>query len=1268
MSSKPVPRQPVEVLQSGDLVDDRELAAFDSDRLDHERIVDQLVDLVTTVEMPTNIALYGPWGSGKTGIANLLKKRLNEPAHAKAKVKFARFDAFKYADIPLRRNFIVAVARELKVNKKDYKEDLYAAKSSSDITVPDENLLTIAGWFLGLAAALLSVLVAFIALVSLIQPGSWSDDFAKNVSGALPGGLIAPALLAAVFTLVGKSLTVDRSVSRPDSVEQFEDLFKALVDDSGAERLVIFVDELDRCTAKEVVDTLDAVRTFLGVPKCVFVVAADQQVLEQALSEEARQETPTDSANPYYSTGSAYLDKVFQYQMSLPPLLPQSVTEFAIKAVKDNGGLWAEIAPVDYVVSILIPSHVTSPRRVKHLLNTYALTYRLAQAKYNAGRLQEDPHESAQAIARLVCLRVEFPNFARDLTLDARLPEYVLVLREDPDADLGERVSDQVRAKALAYATGSASPARLLTHAEPDETEPTENDDEPTQDSHDADGADDGEDQQSPAPRLEQGRQLLTYLSKTRNIEGPSRDLIYLHSLGSIYGLDSDVAQDLITALQDGQSRDVHRQYKDATAEDQPKILDLISGQIGGTYGIERLNAAHVLLNLVQSEPDLDVNRIADTTGELLSAMHRNNEPVFNDNNVAGGWLLATASTGGGATNLQRTLITLLAAKDWDATFLFERPTQALAVSASAAQKVLSRTLVSDDAQTAVDQLLVLDPAVQKRVLQLIEASAGNRLAAAFKANQEADAAAEAQQEAVAAGTAEAGSTPSTGQPTIDTAKVLAALKSLIEGLANVQPDLAWIGMHILLVGDHLEARNTVNALVSNLPPTSDPAIASSLLTNVQNRALSAWRQWLHAIPANVITDTHNDTLISAADTCVRQATKEQDERPSVDAVTAAVDELTRLTENQTDLTLDVTTKMVEAIQPAVTTDAEAQDRTDLDQHIRPLIAAGFADIEQIATIEIATVRTTLQAALPAQPETGPLVNWVLTGAPRTTSAFTQPDDTRTADLIQFAAEVRNCAWIPEPTRLQGATSVLAAIAPAGHTQAVQNAVTIDELETFIGQYGQPASATATTWISLVQPDRATTQRVINALRDTAALDGDAARAIADNAATWPDDEQLALATQYLQSPSQDMPEPDLLTAIRLQELDNDQVANLLVTRFAASGSNPAKDTVIGLWKAAALPADLASRFYTDIVIPWLQANVGDQSNAEAVRRALHAMAEVNLPIPDDLRSEFADAVIDATDGDRDLTAKAVPVLEHHGYSADRVGILHKRLEVKDED
>jgi hypothetical protein len=86
-----------------ELVDDRALESVDADRLRHGDLATELTDVISSVKAPASIALWGPWGSGKSGLAYLLETDLGKRL---PKARFVRSDAFKFAETPLRRHFI----------------------------------------------------------------------------------------------------------------------------------------------------------------------------------------------------------------------------------------------------------------------------------------------------------------------------------------------------------------------------------------------------------------------------------------------------------------------------------------------------------------------------------------------------------------------------------------------------------------------------------------------------------------------------------------------------------------------------------------------------------------------------------------------------------------------------------------------------------------------------------------------------------------------------------------------------------------------------------------------------------------------------------------------------------------------------------------------------------------------------------------------------------------------------------------------------------
>ena len=95
-----------------ELIPDHALPADGEDLFDHDDYVDRLVDVIQHASIQhtsANVALFGSWGSGKSGVANRLRARLKEQKH----LHYSDFDAFKFARTPLLRNFLTRLANEL---------------------------------------------------------------------------------------------------------------------------------------------------------------------------------------------------------------------------------------------------------------------------------------------------------------------------------------------------------------------------------------------------------------------------------------------------------------------------------------------------------------------------------------------------------------------------------------------------------------------------------------------------------------------------------------------------------------------------------------------------------------------------------------------------------------------------------------------------------------------------------------------------------------------------------------------------------------------------------------------------------------------------------------------------------------------------------------------------------------------------------------------------------------------------------------------------
>ncbi|MEU8807297.1 P-loop NTPase fold protein [Streptomyces violaceoruber] len=810
-------------LELDDLVQDREVDDTKSDRLAHSHIADQLYDVVLSVPTPTNVAVWGPWGSGKSGVANLLKGLLDRPQS----VRFVRFDAFKYAENPLRRNFITAVAVALGIADTKFHDELYGGRVAAKLQFERPDVQRLVRMFALTFGVVVAFFVMAMALFAWLHGGAFRPTFANMTAGALKAGLAPAVLLTSVMALVSRTLTREHKTEAANSDEQFERLFAELVARSRLDRLVVFVDELDRCKPSDVVATLDALRTFLGVDGCVFVVAADQQVLEEALTRALEQATPADAVNPYYSSGSGYLDKVFQYQISLPPLLVPKVTSFAAGLVRERGGVWATV-DVNLVVSILVPSHVRSPRRVKPLLNTFVLTYRLAQRRYADGLLETEPTTRVEEIAKLVCLRVEFPLFARDLILDHRLCAYVLALDEDPEADLGFHVRPQVEAAAHRYANLDAAVDQHLSSPERIE-------------------GDDDSEEETGAVRRHHGQQLVAYLKRTRKVPGPGRDLIFMETSGSIFGLPATLAETLEEQAQNAELDAVLSSLGGFPPEERRAALALLTQQARDAIGLEAENVAHSVL-AVCGDTAIPLDGTADTAVEVLTPILTHSPHEVPDEVLTGCWRLALASARPAALEMRAIVLqhSSVSRNASTAAMVVRDVEAALAAGPERVQQLVASQLLLGEEEDMADMLAELPAAQAAILMKQVSARTAEELNALIEEHEG------WAKDQVPQGMAATEPLPEPQSP----AAALRRLENLLEHWCEESSEAAHAVVGVLLALDSSLGRDVVSRKTALIPAVGEANLVQAVLTSARQCPAKTWPQWLGLLdPQSAIND-----------------------------------------------------------------------------------------------------------------------------------------------------------------------------------------------------------------------------------------------------------------------------------------------------------------------------------------------------------------------------------------------------------------------------
>ncbi|WP_164545301.1 P-loop NTPase fold protein [Antribacter gilvus] len=181
--------------------------------------------------------------------------------------------------------------------------------------------------------------------------------------------------------------------------------------DGRVERIVLHVDDLDRCPPERVVDVLQALTLLLSTSLFVVVVAADPRTLRLSLERDAATATHLEGRT---AGALDHLDAFFQVPYALPRLVPPVSGRYLLQTAADQGLLPHDVAldpgdddapagrPPSATLSAqeaellaLVCEAVTTPRAAKKLLTLYQLV------RYAAGA-DGDLQPAALLLALLV--------------------------------------------------------------------------------------------------------------------------------------------------------------------------------------------------------------------------------------------------------------------------------------------------------------------------------------------------------------------------------------------------------------------------------------------------------------------------------------------------------------------------------------------------------------------------------------------------------------------------------------------------------------------------------------------------------------------------------------------------------------------------------------------------------------------------------------------------------------------------------------------------
>jgi len=352
---------------------------------------------------PIAVGLSGAWGSGKTSVLELVVSEIDaRSASADGKVLVVPTQPWRYDPaVGPKESLIAEVLGALSL---EFQATDPAAKTAVD------------------------------TLKKLARKVNWTKAVKMAARTAIT--LQLPQI-DDVFGLVSDD---PESLDGEKGLAEFREQFQELLADpalSHVSRVVVLVDDLDRCLPDTVVETLEAIRLFLSAKGMSFVIAADEERVAEAIQQKFH---TADGGQDEESPAKLYLHKIVQTTIPVPALsrfdteaylflllaktgmddaeytdLILMCNELRLTAPSLDSLAVPDVSPlVDHLITasrltpILYEKFQGNPRRIKRFLND--LNVRQSIARRRGFTLAPD------AVAKLMVLeRILIEDFAQVL-------------------------------------------------------------------------------------------------------------------------------------------------------------------------------------------------------------------------------------------------------------------------------------------------------------------------------------------------------------------------------------------------------------------------------------------------------------------------------------------------------------------------------------------------------------------------------------------------------------------------------------------------------------------------------------------------------------------------------------------------------------------------------------------------------------------------------------------------------------------------------------
>lgn len=325
-----------------------------------DQYVSSLTSIIMGSEPHFSIGIFGGWGTGKTTLMQMMYEKLKGEDY-KDNVVSVWFNAWLYE-----REQHLAIVPLLSTINKELSE------------CPDSDLENFKG--------------------KISKALSYFKKYTKVV--------INPVLLS--------SFPMSIEFSQKDEIKDEEDTLyyhklkqvEVALDEINKKkdlRIVIFIDDLDRCAPHKILEVLESIKIFLGIKGFIYVLGLSRQIIEKCIEEKYKD---------LGISGSDYIKKIIQIPFNIPEWREDELMDY-IDSITEK----LEKTYIDLFIGkkgMLINSLEKNPREIKRFINSYIITEEV---------FKEDKLDK-EILLLLQIFQFRWPSFYNEIFNNEKYPNF----------------------------------------------------------------------------------------------------------------------------------------------------------------------------------------------------------------------------------------------------------------------------------------------------------------------------------------------------------------------------------------------------------------------------------------------------------------------------------------------------------------------------------------------------------------------------------------------------------------------------------------------------------------------------------------------------------------------------------------------------------------------------------------------------------------------------------------------------------------------------